>query len=84
MKLKDPHTALHKLFLGAGNRHKEWLICISIVIETSDFKKKCILSFVQLQRTLKQTDKKKKIISILVNFILRKVKMSLVGVKINN
>lgn len=83
MKLKDPHTALHKVFLGAGNRHKEWLICISIVIETSD-KQKCILSFVQLQRTLKQTGKKKKIISILVNFILRKVKMSLVGVKINN
>lgn len=60
MKLKDPHTALHKVFLGAGNRHKEWLICISIVIETSD-KQKCILSFVQLQRTLKQTGKKKKI-----------------------
>lgn len=59
MKLKDPHTALHKVFLGAGNRHKEWLICISIVIETSD-KQKCILSFVQLQRTLKQTGKKKK------------------------
>lgn len=58
MKLKDPHTALHKVFLGAGNRHKEWLICISIVIETSD-KQKCILSFVQLQRTLKQTGKKK-------------------------
>lgn len=57
MKLKDPHTALHKVFLGAGNRHKEWLICISIVIETSD-KQKCILSFVQLQRTLKQTGKK--------------------------
>lgn len=83
MKLKDPHTALHKVFLGAGNRHKEWLICISIVIETSD-KQKCILSFVQLQRTLKQTGKKKKFISILVNFILRKVKMSLVSVKINN
>lgn len=83
MKLKDPHTALHKVFLGAGNRHKEWLICISIVIETSD-KQKCILSFVQLQRTLKQTGKKKFFISILVNFILRKVKMSLVSVKINN
>lgn len=83
MKLKEPHTALHKVFLGAGNRHKEWLICISIVIETSD-KQKCILSFVQLQRTLKQTGKKKKFISILVNFILRKVKMSLVSVKINN
>lgn len=83
MKLKDPHTALHKVFLGAGNRHKEWLSCISIVIETSD-KQKCILSFVQLQRTLKQTGKKKKFISILVNFILRKVKMSLVSVKINN
>lgn len=80
MKLKDPHTALHKVFLGAGNRHKEWLICISIVIETSD-KQKCILSFVQLQRTLKQTGKKKKFISILVNFILRKVKMSLVSKK---
>lgn len=83
MKLKDPHTALHKVFLGAGNRHKEWLICISIVIETSD-KQKCILSFVQLQRTLKQTGKKIFFISILVNFILRKVKMSLVSVKINN
>lgn len=83
MKLKDPHTALHKVFLGAGNSHKEWLICISIVIETSD-KQKCILSFVQLQRTLKQTGKKKIFISILVNFILRKVKMSLVSVKINN
>lgn len=83
MKLKDPHTALHKVFLGAGNRHKEWLICISIVIETSD-KQKCILSFVQLQRTLKQTGKKNFFISILVNFILRKVKMSLVSVKINN
>lgn len=80
MKLKDPHTALHKVFLGAGNRHKEWLICISIVIETSD-KQKCILSFVQLQHTLKQTGKKKKFISILVNFILRKVKMSLVSKK---
>lgn len=80
MKLKDPHTALHKVFLGAGNRHKEWLICISIVIETSDTQK-CILSFVQLQHTLKQTGKKKKFISILVNFILRKVKMSLVSKK---
>lgn len=81
MELKDPHTALHKGFLGARNRHKEWLICISIVIETSD-KQKCILSFVQLKRTIKQTGKIFFFISILVNFILRKVKMPLVGVKI--